>query len=300
MVTTVTLNPALDYVLHLTEFVPGAVNRAATASVQAGGKGVNVSTVLHTLGEETCALGFAAGFTGQEVERQLREQGVPTKFLHLEAGMSRINVKLKAGAESEVNGPGPAVPPAAVEELLRQLEALPAGETLVLAGSIPPPLPRTLYGQILARLANHNITTVVDAEGALLAQTLAYHPFLVKPNRAELAALLGRAMDSEAAIEYGAAQLQRQGARNVLVSLAGDGALLLDETKQFRRLAAPRGTVRNSVGAGDSMVAGFLAGWRRTQDYAQALRLGVAAGSTTAFSEGLAGCEAIEQLCAKL
>lgn len=300
MVTTVTLNPALDYVLHLPAFVPGAVNRAADACVQAGGKGINVSAVLHALGEETRALGFTAGFTGQEIERQLREQGVPAQFLHLKTGMSRINVKLKAGAESEVNGPGPAVPPAAVEQLLRQLEALPDGETLVLAGSIPPPLPQTLYGQILARLAGRQIDAVVDAEGALLAQTLAYHPFLVKPNRAELAAFLGRAVDSEAALEDGAAQLQRQGARNVLVSLAGDGALLLDETKQYRRLAAPRGKVCNSVGAGDSMVAGFLAGWRRTGDYAQALRLGVATGSATAFSEGLAGRGAIEQVFAKL
>lgn len=300
MVTTVTLNPALDYVLHLPQFVPGAVNRAAAADVQAGGKGVNVSAVLHRLGEETRALGFAAGFTGREIERLLREQGVPTQFIHLETGMSRINVKLKAGAESEVNGPGPAVPPAAVEQLLGLLDALPEGEALVLAGSIPPSLPQTLYGQILARLADRKIDAVVDAEGPLLAQALAHRPFLVKPNRAELAAFLGRAVDSEAALQEGAAQLQRRGARNVLVSLAADGALLLDEARQYRRLAAPRGTVRNSVGAGDSVVAGFLAGWRRTRDPAQALRLGVAAGSATAFSEGLATREAIEQVFAKL
>lgn len=300
MVTTVTLNPALDYVLHLPQFVPGAVNRAAAADVQAGGKGVNVSAVLHRLGEETRALGFAAGFTGREIERLLREQGVPTQFIHLETGMSRINVKLKAGAESEVNGPGPAVPPAAVEQLLRLLDALPEGEALVLAGSIPPSLPQMLYGQILARLVDRKIDAVVDAEGPLLAQALAHRPFLVKPNRAELAAFLGRAVDSEAVLQEGAAQLQRRGARNVLVSLAADGALLLDEARQCRRLAAPRGTVRNSVGAGDSMVAGFLAGWRRTRDPAQALRLGVAAGSATAFSEGLATREAIEQVFAKL
>ena len=300
MVTTVTLNPALDYVLRLPEFVPGTVNRAACADVQVGGKGINVSAVLHALGEETRALGFAAGFTGQEIERRLARQGVPARFIHLETGMSRINVKLKAGLESEVNGPGPQVPSAAVEQLLAQLEALPGGETLVLAGSIPPSVPQTFYGQILARLARRKLDAVVDAEGPLLAQTLAYRPFLVKPNRAELAALLGRAMDSEAALEAGAAQLQGQGARNVLVSLAGDGALLLDETKRYRRLAAPRGAVQNSVGAGDSMVAGFLAGWRRTGDYGEALRLAVAAGSATAFSEGLSGREAIEELWAKL
>lgn len=300
MVTTVTLNPALDYVMRLSALVPGAVNRASEVSLMPGGKGINVSAVLHTLGAETRALGFTAGFTGAALEDALARQGIPAAMIRLPQGLSRINVKLKAGEESEINAPGPAVPPAAQEELLAALAALPQGETLVLAGSIPPSLPKTLYAQILARLEGRGVDAVVDAEGPLLAQTLPHRPFLVKPNRAELAAFLQKTVDSEAALQEGAARLQQLGARNVLVSLAGDGALLLDETRRYRRVAAPKGRVKNSVGAGDSMVAGFLAGWQKSRDYGEALRLGTAAGSATAFSEGLASREMIERVMAEL
>lgn len=300
MVTTVTLNPALDYVMRLPALVPGKVNRASEVSLLPGGKGINVSAVLHTLGAETRALGFTAGFTGAALEDALARQGIPAAMIRLPQGFSRINVKLKAGEESEINAPGPAVPPTAQEELLAALAALPQGETLVLAGSIPPSLPKTLYGQILARLEGMGVDAVVDAEGPLLAQTLPHRPFLVKPNRAELAAFLQKTVDSEAALQEGAARLQQLGARNVLVSLAGDGALLLDETRRYRRIAAPKGRVKNSVGAGDSMVAGFLASWQKSRDYGEALRLGTAAGSATAFSEGLASREMIERVLAEL
>lgn len=297
MIYTVTLNPAIDYVVQLEgDLQPGGLNRSAGEDYQFGGKGVNVSNVLKTLGYDTVALGFVAGFLGGGLERGLRDMGLTTRFLHVARGMTRINVKIKAGEETELNGSGPVITEGDMAQLFAQLDALLPGDTLVLSGSIPKCLPADTYERILARLEGRGVQTVVDAAGELLFNVLPYRPFLIKPNRQELEELFCRELHSDEDIAACAEALQRQGARNVLVSLAGDGALLLDENGGCRRMACPKGTVRNSVGAGDSMVAGFLAGWLETGDYDRALRLGVAAGSATAFSLGLAGRAEIMRL----
>lgn len=288
MVYTVTFNPALDYIVRVRDFRTGETNRTESDELQWGGKGINVSTVLRNLGVENAALGFLAGFTGRALDQGLRDAGIRTDFIWLEEGLTRVNVKIKADQETEINGAGPAIPAAALEELFAKLDRLQSGDVLVLAGSIPTSLPDDIYQRILARLANREILTAVDATGRLLRAVLPYHPFLIKPNRAELGELFGRALNGDAEIEDCARRLQTEGARNVLVSMAGDGSLLLDETGSVHRLGVPAGTVCNSVGAGDSMVAGFLAGWLEHGDYTLAHRLGTAAGAATAFSERLA------------
>lgn len=288
MVYTVTFNPALDYIVRVRDFRTGETNRTESDELQWGGKGINVSTVLRNLGVENAALGFLAGFTGRALDQGLRDAGIRTDFIWLEEGLTRVNVKIKADQETEINGAGPAIPAAALEELFAKLDRLRSGDVLVLAGSIPASLPDDIYQRILARLANREILTAVDATGRLLRAVLPYHPFLIKPNRAELGELFGRALNGDAEIEDCARRLQTEGARNVLVSMAGDGSLLLDETGSVHRLGVPAGTVCNSVGAGDSMVAGFLAGWLEHGDYTLAHRLGTAAGAATAFSERLA------------
>ena len=288
MVYTVTFNPALDYIVRVRDFRTGETNRTESDELQWGGKGINVSTVLRNLGVENAALGFLAGFTGRALDQGLRDAGIRTDFIWLEEGLTRVNVKIKADQETEINGAGPAIPAAALEELFAKLDRLQSGDVLVLAGSIPTSLPDDIYQRILARLANREILTAVDATGRLLRAVLPYHPFLIKPNSAELGELFGRALNGDAEIEDCARRLQTEGARNVLVSMAGDGSLLLDETGSVHRLGVPAGTVCNSVGAGDSMVAGFLAGWLEHGDYTLAHRLGTAAGAATAFSERLA------------
>ena len=288
MVYTVTFNPALDYIVRVRDFRTGETNRTESDELQWGGKGINVSTVLRNLGVENAALGFLAGFTGRALDQGLRDAGIRTDFIWLEEGLTRVNVKIKADQETEITGAGPAIPAAALEELFAKLDRLRSGDVLVLAGSIPASLPDDIYQRILARLANREILTAVDATGRLLRAVLPYRPFLIKPNRAELGELFGRALNGDAEIEDCARRLQKEGARNVLVSMAGDGSLLLDETGSVHRLGVPAGTVCNSVGAGDSMVAGFLAGWLEHGDYTLAHRLGTAAGAATAFSERLA------------
>ena len=297
MIYTLTLNPAIDYVVQLDHpLTPGDINRSYAESYQFGGKGINVSTVLHALGVDTVALGFVAGFTGLGLEQGLQEAGLSTRFIHLPQGNTRINVKVKGTEETEINGAGPQIPDAAMNALLQQLDTLLPGDTLVLSGSVPKGLDPAVYGQILSRLQHHNVQFVVDAAGPLLTHTLPYRPFLIKPNLPELESLFAAHISSDAQIAACARQLQQQGARNVLVSLAGDGALLMDETGHIHRLRCPSGQVINSVGAGDSMVAGFLAGWQRSGDYAYAFKLGIAAGSASAFSLGLADKAAIEAL----
>lgn len=288
MVYTVTFNPALDYVVRMGDFQTGETNRTESDELQWGGKGINVSTVLRNLGVDNVALGFLAGFTGQALDQGLRKAGIATDFIWLPEGLTRINVKIKAGQETEINGMGPAIPAAALEELFAKLDRLQTGDVLVLAGSIPASLPDDVYQRILARLEGRDILTVVDATRELLCAVLPYRPFLIKPNAAELGEIFGKVLTTDREIEACARQLQERGARNVLVSMAGDGSLLLDETGAVHRLGVPRGKVVNSVGAGDSMVAGFLAGWLEHHDYAMAHRLGAATGSATAFSEGLA------------
>lgn len=296
MIYTVTFNPALDYVVRMDALALGQVNRTASEDVQLGGKGINVSWVLRELGHENVALGFVAGFTGKAIEDGLATKGVATDFIHLPAGLTRINVKLKAGEETEINGKGPDISAEALEELFRKLDALGEGDVLVLAGSIPASMPSDVYESILARLEGKKVLCAVDATRDLLVNVLKYKPFLIKPNNHELGEIFGRVLTTDEEIRECAEKLQQQGARNVLVSMAGDGAMLLDENGGCHRLAAYKGKVKNSVGAGDSMVAGFLAGYLDTGDYAHALRVGSAAGSATAFSDVLATRPEIEAL----
>lgn len=288
MVYTVTFNPALDYVVRVDGFRVGEVNRTSREEIQLGGKGINVSAVLSHLGVDNVALGFLAGFTGQALEEELRREGIRTDFIWLDQGLTRINVKIKADQESEINGQGPNIDAAALDQLFRKLDKLERDDVLIVSGSVPSTLPGDIYEQILARLEGRGIHFVVDATRDLLCNVLPYHPFLIKPNNIELGEIFGRTLNTDEEIRDCAVQLQQRGARNVLVSMAGDGSLLVDETGGCHRLGVPKGQVRNSVGAGDSMVAGFVAGWLKTGDYAYAQRLGAAAGSATAFSDGLA------------
>lgn len=294
MIYTVTLNPAVDYVLRVDSLTLGKTNRSHTETLSFGGKGINVSRILHTLGIPTTAMGFVAGFTGQALERSLSEAGIPTDLVHLREGATRINVKLKAECETEINAAGPAVPSDAAESLLSKLDRLRAGDTLVLAGSVPPSLPADIYMKILERLSGRGIRFVIDAERSLLTDCLCYKPFLIKPNRQELSDITGQELVSEKDVEQAARQLRERGAINVLVSLGKDGALLVDEHGTLRHAPAVGGAPINTVGAGDSMVAGFLAGVDK--GYAHALYLGSAAGGATACSEGLATAQKIREL----
>lgn len=287
MIYTVTFNPAVDLVVSADHINTGAVNRLKSEEIYFGGKGINVSLVLRELGIKSRAFGFIAGFTGEAIENGLASQGIETGFVRLKNGFSRINVKIKSDEETELNGRGPDIPDDAVKELFEKLEMIKDGDTLVLAGSIPTSLPSDIYEKILAHLESRKIRTVVDATKDLLLNVLKYHPFLVKPNNHELGEMFGVKLETTEQIAEYAGKLRDMGARNVLVSMAGDGALLLDENGKIHTCGVCRGTVKNSVGAGDSMVAGFIAG-SENGDYEYALKLGTACGGATAFSEGLA------------
>lgn len=296
MIYTVTFNPAIDYVLHLSEVRRGEVNRADGEEIYFGGKGINVSTVLKNLGCDSVALGFIAGFTGTAIENGLRESGVETDFIRLKNGTTRINVKIKADTETDINGCGPGIDEGSAEELLNRLDMLKENDYLVLAGSIPLTMPGDTYERIMERLSGRGINIVVDATRELLLNVLKYRPFLVKPNNHELEEMLGETFDDIDGVIGGARRLREMGARNVLVSMAGDGAVLVTEQDEVLRMGVPKGKVKNSVGAGDSMVAGFICGYLRYGSYKEALKLGTACGSATAFSPGLAERELIEEL----
>lgn len=295
MVYTVTFNPAIDYVVHTGKMKLGATNRSEKEEMYFGGKGINVSIVLRELGIVSKALGFTAGFTGEAIEKGLSEMGIDADFVRLKNGNSRINVKIKSTEETELNGQGPDIDEAAINALFAKLDKLSDGDTLILAGSIPSSLPSDIYEKILGRLSGRNIKTVVDATKDLLLNVLKYKPFLVKPNNHELGEMFGTELKTDEEIEKYARKLQEMGAVNVLISMAGDGAMLIDEYGKMHRCGVCRGTVRNSVGAGDSMVAGFTAGSLKG-DYEYALKLGTAAGGATAFSDGLAEKAKIDEL----
>ena len=300
MIYTVTFNPALDYVMHTGELKTGTVNRSQSEYVLYGGKGINVSTVLHNLGIANKALGFVAGFTGNEIENGVQSLGVDTDFIHLQEGMSRINVKIKGMEETEINGQGPDIPEEAILQLFSQLDGIRDGDMLVLAGTIPKSLPADIYERMMEKLKDRKIDIVVDATKDLLLNVLKYHPFLIKPNNHELGELFGVVCKTEQDIIKYAEKLQEQGARNVLVSMACDGAVLVTETKKIYKIGVLDGKVVNSVGAGDSMVAGFIASYSQDADYEKALKYGTAAGNATAFSEGLAQKELVEKLFSQL
>ncbi len=288
MIYTVTFNPSLDYIVAVDDFKLGRVNRTVDEIIYPGGKGVNVSMVLGNLGHESKALGFMAGFTGKEIARLLEERGVASDFIHVDKGLSRINVKLRSNEESEINGQGPVISEADIEALYQKLDALQAGDLLVLAGSIPDVMPSSIYMDIMRYLDGRGVHIVVDATKDLLVNVLPYHPFLIKPNNHELGEIFGVEITSNEEIFAYAKKLQEMGACNVLVSMAGDGAILLAEDGSSYASKPPKGKVVNSVGAGDSMVAGFIAGYLETGRYEDAFYMGLCTGSASAFSKELA------------
>lgn len=300
MIYTVTFNPSLDYIVSVEGFKLGLTNRTSSELMLPGGKGINVSTVLGNLGVENTALGFIAGFTGDEIVRRVEEMGVASDFIRIAEGNSRINLKLKSIDGTEINGCGPNISPDAVSRLMEKLDTLGSGDTLVLAGSIPNSMSDDIYKKIMERLSGRGVKTAVDATKDLLVNVLAYHPFLVKPNNHELGEIFHTELKTRDEVVPYARKLQEMGALNVLVSMAGEGAVLVAEDGGVYMAPAPEGTLINGVGAGDSMVAGFLAGWMERQDYLHAFRMGVSAGSASAFSEYLATRKEIEAVYQQL
>lgn len=296
MIYTVTFNPSLDYIVSVSDFKLGLTNRTDSELLLPGGKGINVSTVLQNLGIANTALGFTAGFVGEEVRKEVEQLGVKAEFISLDEGVSRINLKLKSIDGTEINGRGPKIPREAVDALMTQLDRLGADDTLVLAGSIPASMPDDIYQKIMERLDGRDVRIVVDATKDLLLNVLGHHPFLIKPNNHELGDIFGvKLSEREEVVPY-AKKLQEKGAVNVLVSMAGKGAVLLAEDGSVYAAEAPKGTLKNGVGAGDSMVAGFLAGYGESGDYEHAFRMGLAAGSASAFSEQLATKDEIKKV----
>ena len=288
MIYTVTFNPSLDYIVAVDDFQLGMTNRTTFEQILPGGKGINVSIVLNNLGLETTALGFVAGFTGEEIRRRVEGIGCLSKFIPIESGISRINMKLRSIEGTEINGMGPAISAEKIEELMRLLDELTDTDMLVLAGSIPSSMPDSMYMDIMEHLQNKKLNIVVDATRDLLMNVLAYHPFLIKPNNHELGEIFHTIINDKDDVVTYAKRMQEKGARNVLVSMAGDGAVLVTEDGQEFRADAPKGKLVNSVGAGDSMVAGFIYGYLNGGSYADAFRYGVCTGSASAFSEELA------------
>ena len=296
MVYTVTLNPALDYVMKLKALRTDDINRTDGEEIYYGGKGINVSVILTQLGIPNTALGFLGGFTGKKLEEMLKNDNISCDFNHLKNGNTRINVKIKADKEIDLNACGPEITKEDMQSFLRKLDGIKSGDYLILAGSIPNTLPDDIYEQILERVGDRNINCVVDATGDLLKNVLKYKPFLIKPNHHELGDLFSVQIKSDDDIVKYSKKLQEMGAKNVLVSMAKDGAMLTDENGCVHKIGNAKGKLINSVGCGDSMVAGFTAGYIKTADYSYALRLGSACGNATAFSEKLATREEIERV----
>lgn len=300
MIYTVTFNPSLDYIVSVEDFKTGLTNRTSSELILPGGKGLNVSMVLGNLDIDNTAFGFTAGFTGDEIARRVEEMGVRAEFIRLQDGFSRINIKLQSINGTEINGCGPSIDGQAVNRLMEKLDVLKEGDVLVLAGSVPGSMPDDIYRRIMARLEGQNVLTAVDATGELLIKVLAYHPFLVKPNHHELGEIFGVTLRRREEVIPYARRLREMGAVNVLVSMAGEGAVLAAGDGSVYQEPAPEGKLVNGVGAGDSMVAGFLAGWLERRDYRYALCMGIAAGSASAFSETLATRDGIEAVCARM
>lgn len=300
MLYTVTFNPSLDYIVGVDDFKLGLTNRTADELMLPGGKGINVSIVLRNLGFENTALGFTAGFVGEEIKRRVVEMGIVSDFIDVEEGISRINVKLKSIDGTEINGMGPEISQEKVEQLMEQLDKLQKDDCLFLAGSIPASMPDDMYSRIMERFHERGCKIIVDATKDLLLKVLKYHPFLIKPNNHELGEIFGVELKTrESVVEYGK-KLQEMGARNVLISMAGEGAVLVAENGEVHNSPAPVGKLVNAVGAGDSMVAGFMAGYLATGDYLKAFHMGLATGSASAFSENLATKAEVEEVLKQL
>ena len=298
MIYTVTINPSLDYIMIMKEAKLGGLNRSSRELHQMGGKGINVSIVLNNLGVQSTCLGFVAGYVGKELERSLQADGCQTDFIELDNGCTRINVKVKeiSGRESELNGNGPVIDEENLEQLAQKVSALQDGDVLVLSGNVPGCVPKDIYGKLAARIEGKNIKLLVDAEKTLLFPTLLYHPFLIKPNLAELCGMLGKTVESFQKISEGMHELQEKGARNVLVSMGKDGACFLGEDGTELYIKAVQGTAINTVGSGDSMVAGFLSCYERGGSLTESACYAVAAGCAGAFSEILPERAVIERL----
>ena len=296
MIYTVTFNPSLDYIVNVDHLKLGMVNRTTSEIIYPGGKGINVSIVLKNLGFDSTALGFLAGFTGDEIRRRLQDMGVCADFISVADGMSRINMKIRSDEESEINGMGPGIADGDIEKLCQKLDALTDGDVLVLAGSIPSVMPETMYSDIMERLSDKKIKIAVDATRDLLMNVLPFHPFVIKPNNHELGEIFGVQLNKREEVIPYAKKLQEKGARNVIVSMAGEGAVLVAEDGTQYMSEAPSGKVVNSVGAGDSMVAGFIAGYLQYGSFEKAFQMGVCTGSASAFSEELATKAEVEQL----
>ncbi|OPJ58421.1 1-phosphofructokinase [Clostridium chromiireducens] len=296
MINTITLNPSLDYIVKVDSFKVDSLNRIAEERIYAGGKGINVSIVLKNLGVANTALGYVAGFTGDEILRQIESHGVTCDFIKLKEGFSRINVKLKSDGETEINGSGPDIKNEDLKILYEKLSHLTKGDFLILSGSIPNSVPDDIYESIMSSLADRGVEFIVDATKDLLLKVLKFKPFLIKPNHHELAEMFDVELKSdEDIIKYGR-KLQEMGAKNVLISMAGDGAILLPENSEAIKREVPKGELKNSVGAGDSMVAGFLCGYLRNKDIDEAFKMGIATGSASAFSEELATKDEVDNL----
>ena len=300
MIYTVTFNPSLDYIVSVSDFELGKTNRTTTEQMLPGGKGINVSTVLQNLGIENTALGFVAGFTGKKIEEEAAKIGFQYDFIPVSEGFSRINIKLKDFDGTEINGKGPEIEREAVEKLFDKLECLKEGDILVLAGSIPECMPDSIYKDIMVRLQEKGILFVVDATKDLLVNVLEYRPCFIKPNNHELGEIFNVKLDTREEVIPWARKMREKGAKNVLVSMSGEGAVLVDENDEVHALPAPKGKLVNAVGAGDSMVAGFIAGWTEKKDYEYAFRMGISAGSASAFSELLATKEEVMQVLESL
>ena len=297
MIYTVTLNPSIDYIVRLDKLVTGITNRTTEEEYYYGGKGINVSLVLAELDLDSTAYGFVAGFTGKAIENGIRNDHIITDFIKLKEGISRINVKIKAGEETEINCQGPHIDERELERLLQKIDRIASDDTLILAGSIPKTMPDDVYERMMERI--RYVRIVVDATKKLLVNSLKYKPFLIKPNRQELSEIFGVEVKTEEDIVHYAKELQKMGARNVLISLGGDGAMLIDEEGNKHKAGVLKEKVLNTVGSGDSMVAGFVAGYEKTGDYAYALKLGSVCGNATAFLPGLATKEKINELLEK-
>lgn len=299
MIFTVTFNPSLDYIVRVDEMRLGTINRTNYEQLLPGGKGINVSIVLGNLGHPSRALGFSAGVTGAALEKLLADTGVDADLVHVKAGFTRINAKVKAIEETELNGQGPRIAPEDVDALFSKLDVLGQDDTLVISGSVPNTLPSDMYEQVMERLAGRGVRIVVDAERDLLTRVLPYRPFLVKPNNYELGDIFGVTLKTRDEVVPYARRMQEMGAQNVLVSMAGEGGVLVAADGQVYQSPAAKGTVVNSVGAGDSCVAGFLAGLMETGSYQTAFRMGLAAGSASAFSDHLATRPEVEDLMSR-
>ena len=300
MIYTVTLSPSIDYIVRMSSMRSNTTNRTDSEEFYFGGKGINVSQVLAELDLDSTAFGFLAGFTGEAIEKGLRNNRIRTDFIHLNEGFTRINIKIKSGGETEINGQGPDIPDSALEQLMQKLDQIKDGDTLVLAGSIPKTCPDDIYERMLERVKDKKIMIAVDATRKLLVNSLSMHPFLIKPNRLELSEIFHKEVETEDDVKKYAGKLQEMGARNVIVSLGRKGAFLLDETGATHSCGVLKQPVINTVGAGDSMVAGFMAGYLKTGDYGYALKLGSACGNATSFLPGLATRAKIDEVFAQL